>query len=67
MRRIALAEMHPINERLRTVEMLLRAEPRIEYSDEHRRIMREKLVGLSLELRASPVGKDGSGGGFSAS
>jgi hypothetical protein len=63
LRRITLAAMHPINERLRTVEMLLRAEPRIEYSDEHRRKMCERLTGLSLKLRASLVGSNGSGEG----
>jgi hypothetical protein len=67
LRAIALAELHPLNERLNTVETLLRAEPRIEYSDEHRRRMRERFAELSRTLRASPVGKDGSGGGISAS
>ena len=67
LRRMALAAMRPINERLRTVQMLLRAEARIEYSDEHRRKMCERLTALSLQLRTSLVGKDGSGGAVGGS
>jgi hypothetical protein len=67
LRCIALAEMRWVNERADTIQTLLRAEPRIEYSDEHRRTMCERLAELSRTLRASLVGKDGSGGVVSAS
>jgi hypothetical protein len=57
LRRIALAEMRPLNERLHTIEALLRAEPRRDFSEEHRRTMCERLAELSTNLRASLVGK----------
>jgi hypothetical protein len=67
LRCIALAEMRWVNQRANMIQTLLRAEPRIEYSDEHRRAMCDRFAELSRTLRASPVGKDGSGGGISAS
>jgi hypothetical protein len=57
LRRIALVEMYPLNERLNTIGALLRAEPRREFSEEHRRTMGERLAELSRNLRASLVGK----------
>jgi hypothetical protein len=67
LRRIALAEMYPLNERLNTIEGLLRAELRLQYTDEHRRSMCERFAELSRNIRASLVGNNGSGGGISAS
>lgn len=67
LRCIALAEMRWVNERANTTQTLLRAEPRIEYSDEHRRGMCERLAQLNRNLRTPLVGKDGSGGAVSAS
>ncbi len=48
--------------RANLLEELLRAEPLIEFSDEHCRAMREQLVKLFRNLGTPPVGKDGSGG-----
>lgn len=61
LRCIALAAMRWVNERATTIETLLRAEPRIEYSDEHRRGMCERLAELFRNFGTPPVGKDGSG------
>lgn len=67
LRCITLAEMRWVNERASTIQTLLKAEPRIEYSDEHRRSMCERLAQLGRNLRTPLVGKDGSGGAVSAS
>lgn len=61
LRRIAFAEMWRIKGRSQALLRLLRADPRIEYEDEHCRQMREHLAGLFPSFRTSPVGKDGSG------
>jgi hypothetical protein len=57
LRRIALAKVRPLNERAITIQALLRAEPLLEYTDEHRRKMGERLAELSRDLQASLVGK----------
>ena len=57
LRRIALAEMYPLNERLHAIEALLGAEPRREFSEEHRRSMCARLTELSMNLQTSLVGK----------
>ena len=60
--RVALIEMYRMSDRARTLETLLRAEPLIEFSDEHCRAMRGRLAELFCSLGTPPVGKDGSGG-----
>jgi hypothetical protein len=63
LRCIALAEMRPLNERLHAIEALLRAEPRREFNEEHRRSMCARLTELSMNLRTSLVGKTAAVGG----
>ena len=62
LRGIAFTEMYRVTSRLRDLRRLLSAVPRIEYSDEHCRAMRERLVGLFSRSRTPPVGSNGSGG-----
>jgi hypothetical protein len=61
LRRVAFAEMWRIKSRSQELRRLLCAEPRLEYSDEHCRRMRDRLTNLFPGFRTSPVGKDGSG------
>ena len=61
LRRVAFAQMWHIQSRSRDLRRLLSAEPRVEYSDEHCRAMRERLAGLFPRSRTSPVGRNGSG------
>gem|GEM_PF-2514586 len=59
--RIAFAEMWRIKGRAQSLRRLLSAEPRIEFTDEHRREMSERLAGLFPRSRTSLVGRNGSG------
>jgi hypothetical protein len=61
LRRVAFAEMWPGKRRSQALRRLLSAKPRIEYTDEDCRRMRERLASLLPSSRTSPVGKDGSG------
>ncbi|MGE5534106.1 MAG: hypothetical protein ACM3W7_01180 [Acidobacteriota bacterium] len=63
LRQVALAELNRVKVRAHQAKLLLRAVPREECSDEHRRRMCERLTELSLRLRTSLVGSNGSGGG----
>ncbi len=56
LRRIGWAEARRVSARADQLEELLRAEPLIEFSDEHCRKMRERLANLFENLRTSPVG-----------
>jgi hypothetical protein len=59
LRAIALVELWPVKERIARLRDLQRAEPLIEFSDEHCAAMRARLAEL---FRFSPVGSnDGSG------
>jgi len=51
LRRIALFEMYRIKERADSLKRLLQAEERIEYSDEHCSVMRERFGDLLRQLR----------------
>jgi hypothetical protein len=63
LRSIATMELWRVKGRAKMLGDLLRAEPLIEYSDEHRSAMRARLSKL---MQFSPVGKDGSGGKVNA-
>jgi hypothetical protein len=62
LRRVAWLQMHRINGRAETIETLLRAEPLIEFSDEHCTSMRVRIKEMFRNLSTPLVGKDGSGG-----
>jgi hypothetical protein len=62
LRRVAMAELWRVKQRAETLCKLLRAEPLIEYNDEHRLRICERLDKLKHNLGIPPVGKDGSGG-----
>jgi hypothetical protein len=62
LRRVAMTELWRIKGRAETLRKLLRAEPLIEYNDEHRRGICERLAMLEPKFGIPPVGKDGSGG-----
>lgn len=62
LRKIALAELWRVKQRAATLRKLLRAESLIEFDDQYRRRMCEKLGELKLSFEIPPVGKDGSGG-----
>jgi hypothetical protein len=62
LRRVAMAEYWRVKQRAEILRKLLRAEPLIEFDDEHRRRMCDKLSELKLTIGIPPVGKDGSGG-----
>jgi hypothetical protein len=62
LRRVAWTEMYRVSARAETIRTLLQAEPLLEFSDEHRRHMRERLAELYRKLETPLVGKDGSGG-----
>ena len=61
LRRVAVAQMWCIKSRSRDLHRLLSAEPRIQYSDDYCRAMRERLADLFPRYRTSPVGGNGSG------
>ena len=63
LRRVALDELDRARGNAKVANELLRAECRIEYSEEHRSAMRARFDSLISNLKASPVGRDGSGGG----
>jgi len=68
LRRVALAELKRVKMRAHQAQLLLRAECREEYSDEHCCEMRRRLTDLfQRNLRAPLVGSNGSGGVVSAS
>ena len=60
LRRVALAELWRIRGRAHLVGDLLRAEQRIEFTDQHCAAMRARLSAI-FPSSSSPVGKDGSG------
>jgi hypothetical protein len=61
-RAVALQECWRIGHRIKVLTDLVRAEPRIEFSDEHCAEMRAKLASL-VRFQSTPlVGSDGSGG-----
>jgi hypothetical protein len=63
LRKIAISELWRVNGRAAELRKVLRAEPLIEYSDEHCRLMRQRLSTLMHETFGIPlVGTDGSGG-----
>jgi hypothetical protein len=62
LRRVAHAQMRVVLERRHMLARLLRAEPRLEFSDEHCTAMRQRLADLFKTLRTPPVGRHGSGG-----
>lgn len=62
LRQISQREMYRLKGRAEDLEKLLRAEPLIEFSDEHRHEMQRRLLAILPSLRNPPVGKDGSGG-----
>ena len=61
LRRVAYAEMHALKSRCDDLVRLLHAVPAVQVDEETRRRVRDGLVGLSKTLRASLVGRDGSG------
>jgi hypothetical protein len=61
LRRVAKSELHRIEFRIHQIRQILRAEPRLEFSDQHCRMMRKRIAGLFGSLGSSLVGKDGSG------
>ncbi len=65
LRRICWAEMSRIRGRAELLEKLLRAEPLVEFSEDHHQKMRGLFAGLLQTLKNPPVGKDGSGGASS--
>ena len=67
LRRIALSEVACMKRRVREAQLLLRAEPHVEFSDEHCEEMRKRLAQVFSGFKAPPVGKDGSGGVVGAS
>jgi hypothetical protein len=62
LRAISLNELSRVCARSEQLRRLLGAEQLIEYSDEHRVRMGERLAGLFRNLKNPPVGQDGSGG-----
>ena len=62
LRRVAFAEMFVVKQRRDEIERLLKAVPPPFVDDEVRRRVHECLLELAKTLRASPVGRDGSGG-----
>jgi hypothetical protein len=63
LRRIANLELWRVKDRASQLRRLLRAEPAIEFSEEHCRLMREKLSEFANKISGIPlVGRDGSGG-----
>jgi hypothetical protein len=62
LRRVAWLEQYRVSSRADQLKKLLQAEPRIEFSSEHCRGMRERLDELFRGHANPPVGKDGSGG-----
>jgi hypothetical protein len=63
LRRVALIELDRVRGDARVANELLRAECLIEYSEEYRGAMSRRLNDLVSELKASLVGRDGSGDG----
>ena len=61
LRRVAYAEMHKVKARHYEVERLLSAVPERTVNEDSRLKMRRGLVELARTLRASPVGRHGSG------
>ncbi len=57
LRRVAMTELWRIKGRAETLRKLLRAEPLIEYNDEHRRGICERLAMLEPKFGIPPVGK----------
>lgn len=63
LRRIALAEKWPVQQRADTLRKLLKAEPLIEFSDEHCALMRARLSNLFSFKKETPlVGKTAAAG-----
>jgi hypothetical protein len=62
LRRIALLEVGRMRRRVHEAQLLLRAEPHNEFSDEHCQEMRKRLAHVFSGFKAPPVGTDGSGG-----
>lgn len=67
LRQIAKAEAYRIESRIALIDQLLRAEPHIEYSDEHCANMRARFLDLFRNSGNPPVGSNDSGGAVSAS
>jgi hypothetical protein len=67
LRRIAWFELNRILGRIKSLELLLRAEVRIEFSEVHRAEMVRRVAQLFHPSETSPVGNNGSGGAASAS
>ena len=61
LREVAFAELWRVRGRAMDLQNLLRAEPLIEYGDEHCQRMRGKLANLFRNFGSTLVGKDGSG------
>jgi hypothetical protein len=65
-RQIAMSELWRLKSRIENLKNLLRAEPLIEFTDEHCHAMRVRLSALMHETFGIPlVGKDGSSGTIS--
>jgi hypothetical protein len=63
LRKITMLELWRVKGRAAVLRKLLRAEPLIEFSDEHCRVMRQRLSTLMHETFGIPlVGTDGSSG-----
>jgi hypothetical protein len=60
LRRIAFIEMWRVKGRARDLRRLLTAEPRKEFTEQHRQAMLHRLVGLFSNMRTSLVGRNGS-------
>jgi hypothetical protein len=67
LRRVAVTELNRMKVRAHQVKLLLCAQPREEYGEDHRRKMRERFAELASQLRASLVGSNGSGEGVGQS
>jgi hypothetical protein len=67
LRAIAQVEMWRVKSRAVDLGHLLRAECLIEYDDEHRGAMCDRIAALNHNFGIPPVGIDGSGGTVSAS
>jgi hypothetical protein len=68
LRELARIELWRVMERANKLKELLRAEPLLEFSEEHCHVMRVRLSNLIQEtFGIPPVGTDGSGGKVSAS
>jgi hypothetical protein len=63
LRRVAATDLWRVKGRAETLDKLLRAQPLIEFSDEHCTSMRAQIANVLRGSEIPPVGSNGSGGG----